>query len=41
MKKQKYQPGMVLCFEPIIAVMSDDFHQKLGDEGMYTNHGDL
>ncbi|MDR2415179.1 MAG: M24 family metallopeptidase [Candidatus Peribacteria bacterium] len=41
MKKQVYHPGMVLCFEPIIAVMSDDFYQKEGDEGMYTKHGDL
>jgi len=41
MKKQIYQPGMVLCFEPIIAVMSEDFYQKQGDEGLYTKHGDL
>lgn len=41
MKKQIYQPGMVLCFEPIIAVMSDDFYMKQGDEGMYTDYGDL
>jgi methionyl aminopeptidase len=41
MKKQFYKPGMVLCFEPIIAVMSDDFHMKERDEGMYTDHGDL
>jgi methionyl aminopeptidase len=41
MKKQIYQPGMVLCFEPIIAVMSDDFYQKQGDEGLYTKYGDV
>ena len=41
MKKQIYQPGMVLCFEPIIAVMSTDFYQPYGDEGIYTDHGDL
>jgi methionyl aminopeptidase len=28
MKKQIYQPGMILCFEPIIAVMSEDFYMK-------------
>jgi methionyl aminopeptidase len=41
MKTQTYQPGMVLCFEPIIAVMSEDFYMKQGDEGMYTDYGDL
>ncbi|MDR0860084.1 MAG: M24 family metallopeptidase [Candidatus Peribacteria bacterium] len=41
MKKQFYQPEMVLCFEPIIGVMSDDFYQKEADEGLYTKHGDL
>jgi methionyl aminopeptidase len=41
MKKQVYQPGMILCFEPIIAVLSDDFYQERGGEGLYTNHGDL
>lgn len=41
MKKQKYEPGMVLCFEPITAVMSHDFYMKQGDDGLYTNHGDL
>ena len=41
MKKQVFHPGMVVCFEPIIAVMSDDFYQKQGNEGLYTKHGDL
>jgi len=41
LKRQTYQPGMVLSFEPIIAVMSEDFHQRVGDEGMYTEYGDL
>jgi len=41
MKKQKYEPGMVLCFEPITAVMSKDFFMKQGDDGLYTNFWDL
>lgn len=41
MKKQKYEPGMVLCFEPITAVMSNDFYMKQGDDGLYTDYGDL
>lgn len=41
MKKQKYEPGMVLCFEPITAVMSKDFYMKQGDDGLYTDYGDL
>jgi Xaa-Pro aminopeptidase len=32
---------MVLAFEPIIAVMSDDFYEKPGEEGLYTKYGDL
>jgi hypothetical protein len=32
---------MVLCFEPITAVMSEDFFMEYGDEGMYTQHWDL
>jgi hypothetical protein len=32
---------MVLCFEPITAVMSEDFFMEYGDEWMYTQHWDL
>ena len=41
MKKQFFTPWMVLCFEPITAVMSDDFYMEYGDEWMYTQHWDL
>lgn len=41
MKKQFFKPWMVLCFEPITAVMSDDFYMERWDEWMYTDHGDL
>ena len=41
MKKQFFKPWMVLCFEPITAVMSDDFYMNYWDEWMYTQHGDL
>ncbi len=41
MKKQFFNPWMVLCFEPITAVMSDDFYMEYWDEWMYTQHWDL
>lgn len=41
LKKTFYKPGMVLCFEPITAVMSHDFYQQPGNESLYTHHGDL
>ena len=41
MKKQIFKPWMVLCFEPITAVMSDDFYMEYWDEWMYTQHWDL
>lgn len=41
MKRQIYKPWMVICCEPITAVMSDDFYMERWDEWMYTDHGDL
>ena len=41
MKKQFFTPWMVLCFEPITAVMSEDFYMEYWDEWMYTQHWDL
>lgn len=41
LRKQFYKPGMVLCFEPITAIISNNFYEKPWDEGLYTVHGDL
>jgi methionyl aminopeptidase len=36
-KRIKFLPGMVLAFEPITAIISDDFTQKRGnDRNLYT-----
>ena len=41
LKKTFYKPGMVLCFEPITALMSTDFYQNPWEEALYTDHGDV
>ncbi|HKL44541.1 MAG TPA: type I methionyl aminopeptidase [Candidatus Absconditabacterales bacterium] len=40
-KKVKFQPGMVVCFEPITAIKSEDIVLKNNDRNLYCKKGDL
>ncbi|HRX63846.1 MAG TPA: type I methionyl aminopeptidase [Candidatus Absconditabacterales bacterium] len=40
-KKIKFQPGMVVCFEPITSIESDEVKLKDNDRNLYCKKGDL